>query len=221
MVRKRNGGTVITRPYINNPLVTIDRKLFYADYFMPVLLEGDRSSKSYACWCMISDDNARTWERHGLIAYGESGQTMMGEPNLVQTSDGDLACVIRCTDHNQKPMLITHSIDMGATWETPERLFDYGVMSQTLRLGCGVIALSFGRLGVSIMFSPDGRAREWTAPVAIVVPDAHDIQGNTGGYTGMVALGDSRFLLAYSVFHYGSQADGTTKAIMVRTVEVS
>jgi len=115
LVRTRRSDYVISRPYIDNHILKYNGMLSYPDFDLQRLLPGGGHPKNYACWCMMSDDNGRTWKRHCLIAHDPSGDLMMGEPCLLPTSDGNPACIIRCADQQQKPMRITCSGDKGKT----------------------------------------------------------------------------------------------------------
>ncbi len=220
LARIRKSEFVLARPYIDNRIVRVGGRLLYPDYHLNSLLPGGAVPKNYACWCMKSDDNGRSWHRHGLIAYDHTRKLMMGEPCLVQTSRNDLACIIRCSDQLQRPMLITNSNDGGKSWEPPRRLFDFGVMPQAILLEKGVTVVSFGRPGVQLLFSPDGSARKWTQPLSIIAGDRDHIDAHSCGYTSLLPLDGHSFLLAYSDFHHDAGDGRTAKAILVRKISV-
>ncbi len=218
LVRTRRNDYVLPRPYIDNPIVRIDERLYYPDFHLNFVMPDGSMPKNYACRCMVSDDNGRSWHRYGLIAYDEAGDTMMGEPSLCVTPDGDMVCVIRCTDHRSRPMLIARSSDRGLTWSAPEKLHDFGVMPQTVLLGSGVMALSFGRPGAHVVFSADGTGRQWTVPVSMFDGERGDIDQQSCGYTGLVPLDDECFLIVYSDLKH-LMPDGTRcRAIFARRV---
>ena len=221
LVRTRKSDYVIPRPYIDNRVLVVGDLLYYADFHLGHLLPDGSHPRNYASWCMVSRYNGRSWDRHGLIAYDQSGKLMMGEPCLAQTTDDRLVCVIRCADHQQMPMLITYSSDGGKTWDEPQRLYDFGVMPQLLRLPNKVMALSFGRPGVHLMLSPDGEAKRWTGPVSVIAGDRSSISGHSCGYTRMLPVGDDSFLLAYSDFNWPGPDGRDCRAILVRKVVVS
>jgi hypothetical protein len=214
LVRTRTGVEAITRPYIDNRILRLDGRLLYPDYHLNFTLPDGSCPRNYACKCMVSNDNGRSWYRRGLIAYDETGNLMMGEPSMVLTRGSGLACVIRCTDHRQKPMLITYSADGGRSWEEPREIYDFGVMPQTLLLGNGVIVLSFGRPGIHLLFSPDGSARDWTEPFTLIDGP------NTCGYTRLLAIDDSSFMIVYSDFDWPHPEGGECKAILLRRIEI-
>lgn len=221
LVRTRKSDYVLPRPYLDNRILRLDGLLYYADFHLNHLLPDGSHPKNYATWLMVSRDNGRSWDRQAVIAYDTSGELMMGEPCLTRTADGGLACVIRCAHHEQKPMLITYSADKGKTWQEPKRLHDFGVMPQAMLLANRVLALSFGRPGVHVMFSPDGSGRRWTDPVSIVPGDHRDADGHSCGYTRMIALDADSFLLAYSDFRATDSEGKICKAVAVRKIEVS
>ena len=220
LARIRKSEFVIARPYIDNRLVRVGDRLLYPDFHLNHVLPDGTIPKNYACWCMKSDDNGRSWQRHGLIACDHTGNVMMAEPCLLQTSGQDLACVIRCSHQRQQPMLITYSGDGGKTWEQPKRLFDFGVMPQAMLLDNGVAVVSFGRPGVHLLFSHDRSAREWTQPLSILAGDPDRIDAHTCGYTSLLALDGDSFLLAYSDFDHDVGDGREAKAILVRKIAV-
>ncbi|MDP6119003.1 MAG: sialidase family protein [Planctomycetota bacterium] len=212
LARTRKSDYVIPRPYIDNRIFRVGDRLFYPDFHLSHLLSDGSMPENFACWCMVSDDNGRSWQRLALIAYDETGELMMSEPSLVQTTGNELACVIRCTHHEQKPMLITWSSDGGEKWEKPVKLHEFGVMPQTLLLGNNVLVISYGRPGVQLLISPDGSARKWLPPIQVA--------DDSCGYTRLLALGDSSFLLAYSDFNWSEEGQ-QRKAILVRKFNVA
>jgi len=220
LVRIRSGTPVIPRPYLDNHVVNLNGTLLYADLHAAHLLPDGSIPANYACWCMESLDNGRTWRRRGLIAHDRTGTLMMGEPSLVVTSRGDLACVIRCAHHKQMPMLITYSPDAGRSWTTPEELHGFGVMPQTLLLGNGKLVLAFGRPGVWLMVSPDGSARTWSEAVPVIKGDPERHADHSCGYTRLVALDDETCLLAYSDLQHVDAGGNRRRAVLVRRVHV-
>ena len=101
-----------------------------------------------------------------------------------------------------------------------DELGKMGVMPDLRTLDCGVMALSYGRPGVRLTFSLDGTGKEWTTPISIIEGD-HNIYAHSCGYTMMMPLDESSFLLTYSDFKYPHPGGGTCKAILVRKVTVN
>ena len=85
-------------------------------------------------------------------------------------------------------------------------------MPQTLLLGNNVLVISYGRPGVQLLISPDGSARKWLPPIQVA--------DDSCGYTRLLALGDSSFLLAYSDFNWSEEGQ-QRKAILVRKFNVA
>ncbi|MDA0989671.1 MAG: sialidase family protein [Verrucomicrobia bacterium] len=221
LIRTRPSDFVIPRPYIDNPLLKVDGMLLYPDFHLQHLLPGGKQPKNYACWCMMSDDNGRSWKRRGLIAHDPSGDLMMGEPCLLPTSDGKLACIIRCADHQQKPMRIAYSADTGKTWSDTQPLGEFGVMPQAALLANGVAVLAFGRPGVHLLFSPDGTAQEWVGPVSLIAGNPNAIREHTCGYTRLLPVSDDSILITYADFQHVGEDGRLSKAIVVRKIQVS
>jgi hypothetical protein len=87
-------------------------------------------------------------------------------------------------------------------------------MPQTLLLGNGVTVLSFGRPDIHLLFSPDGTARDWTGPFTLIDDP------NTCGYTRLLAIDDSSFMIVYSDFDWPHPEGGECKAILLRRIEI-
>lgn len=221
LIRTRKSDYVIPRPYIDNHILRYGGMLLYPDFHLQHLLPGGGHPRNYASWCMMSDDNGRSWQRHGLIAHDPSGELMMGEPCLLPTSDGHLACIIRCTDQQQKPMRIAYSADKGKTWTKTHPLGDFGVMPQAMLLGNGVAVLAFGRPGVHLLFSPDGSARDWVGPLSLIAGDPRAITDDSCGYTRLLPVSEDAVLIAYSDFKHVGVDGRVHKAILVRKIQVS
>jgi hypothetical protein len=186
---------------------------------------------------MVSTDNGRSWRRRGLIASDPTGKVPPTETAMSRTSRGDLVCVVRTTHRLQLPMWVTHSDDAGRTWSSPKTLFDHGVLPTLLLLQNGVLALSFGRPGVHLSFSPDGSGRTWTQPVEVLatgIPkgrkwtwekilqaDPERVELQKDGYTSLLPLGGDRFLIAYCDMAHEDSRGRERRAVKVRTVGVS
>ncbi len=221
LVRTRKSDYVIPRPYIDNRILRYNGKLYYPDFHLQHLLPGDQHPQNYACWCMVSEDNGRSWQRHGLIAHDSSGEWMMGEPCLLPTSDGNLACIIRSADQRQKPLRISYSSDKGRTWSEPRPIHDFGVMPQAELLGNGIAILAFGRPGVHLLFSPDGTAKTWIGPLSLIHGSKGSIEEHSCGYTRLLPIADNAFLIAYSDFKHTGEDGKVRKAILVQKIMVS
>jgi hypothetical protein len=166
--------------------------------------------------CMVSKDKGHTWTRRGTIGRGDAALPM-AEPMISPTSDGRLACVIR---RDPGPLVITFSDDGGRTWEPVRSLNKFGVFPGILLLENGVLVCSFGRPGVHLKFSLDGRGREWTEPVSLI-PATGKWDAQSCGYTSMLAVGPDEFLIAYSDFNHRDAKGRACKAILVRRVKVT
>ena len=138
-------------------------------------------------------------------------------------------------------MYRTRSADGGKTWEETEKLCPFGVLPQPLTLDNGVTVLAFGRPGVHLLFSRDGKGEEWQNPVHLVVesfegtcvsgegygfqkgedPEGRPKQTRTSGYTSVVPTGPDSFLIAYDQFDYPDGNGEPRKAILVREITAS
>ena len=126
------------------------------------------------------------------------------EPALSELSDGSLLCVIRSTEWlDNTPMYKSISTDGGLTWSDPVAFTSNGCAPRLMHLKNGVTVLTYGRPGVQLRFSIDGKANEWTNPIEMM--NFLDEEGNINllascGYSSIIQAGDNSFYLVYSVF---------------------
>ncbi|TVQ19973.1 MAG: exo-alpha-sialidase [Spirochaetaceae bacterium] len=219
LVAVRHGqSAVLPRTFFERAVVPFREELLYADYRAQYARDdGSVPSKGYSS-LMVSADNGRSFARRATIAIDPADDDLMGEPGLCTTADGGLVCVVRRTDHVQKPMCIVWSDDAGRTWSRPRDLFEFGVWPCLLLLGNGALVLSYGRPGVNLAVDADGTGERWTSHTAVLAGDHAAIQKHTCGYTSILALDDESFLLAYSDFCYDAGEREPCKAILVRRV---
>ena len=217
-------SNLVPRTAFERPPLAFDKELLYADY-RTNYLDADDSVPPHLCvTCMVSQDNGRNWQRRSLIALDRKGKDALTEPMLAQNVNGELVCVIRRTDQEQKSMLITFSKDKGETWETPrplDQLGAFGVMPCLVSLESGIMALSYGRPGIWLSFSLSGTGREWTDPICLLEDDAKQPQSKTDGYTTLLAIGPNQLLLAYTDFNHKDAQGNQRKAVLVRKLTIT
>ena len=214
---------LVPRTFIEHDPVQVGDELIYADYRRNFFNPGGSVPEKRVPTAMVSSDGGRSFKYRSLIARDPSGKDSLGEPVLAKGVNGELVCVIRRADQVQKSMIITRSADRGKSWtkwKPLDELGKMGVMPDLRTLDCGVMALSYGRPGVRLTFSLDGTGREWTTPIVIFEGD-HRIYAHSCGYTMMMPLDESSFLLTYSDFSYPHPRGGTCKAILVRRITVN
>jgi len=210
--------------------------------FYGARLDPDRKpypkSQSY---CLKSSDGGKTWRFFSVIARDDNhplaGYT---EPFVSVLPDGSLLAVLRTECAKTGPMYRTRSTNGGKTWASPEKLWPFGVLPQLLTLDNGVTVLAFGRPGVHLLFSKDGKGEEWNHPVHLVVesfegtgidgegygfqpgedPRGRPKQTRTSGYTSLLATGPNRFIIAYDQFDYPNANGKSRKTILVRRFTV-
>jgi hypothetical protein len=181
--------------------------------------------------CHRSTDFGRSWHLQGRIAYepdlaadptARARTQGFTEPGSVLLADGTLLVLLRTTDGlGVGPLYASRSADAGKTWSRPAVVHPHGVMPRLLRLGNGVLVLSYGRPGAEVRFSFDGRGETWSEPRALVPLSSPNVQADSCGYTSLLPLTDDTFLIAYSWFQRPG-ADGVPrKALLVRQVTVS
>jgi hypothetical protein len=230
-------GQCWSRPSLEYRPVRLGNELLDANYIMAYVHDDGAPPKGFEVWCMVSSDNGRSWKRRGLIAGDPDGTTPTTETGMCLTAKGDLVCVTRTTHRLQLPMWLTFSSDCGRSWSEPLALFDHGVLPQLQLLRNGVMALSFGRPGVHLSFSPKGDGRSWTDPIEVLPPgipkeskwtweeafraDGDHIDLQKDGYTSIVPLRDDTFLLAYCDMAHVDSKGRKRRAAKVRTVTVN
>lgn len=226
-----NASRMVPRTVFERPPLRVGKELLHAEYRTKYLSDDGTVPKQARVTCMFSQDNGRTWKRRSTIAFDPLGKDALTESTLAENVNGELVCVIRRADQNQKSMMITFSRDLGKTWEKPAALNDlggFGVMPSLVCLECGVMVLSYGRPGIWLSFSLNGTGRTWTRPVCILGrDDAKRGKANltrnvsTDGYTTMLPTGPSQLLMSYSRFDHKDAQGKQRKAVLVRKVTIS
>ena len=169
---------------------------------------------------MASDDNGHSFKHRATVAVDRAGDDLYGEPALEETADGGLICVLRKSDHEQKPLVMNLSSDAGHTWSEPEVLAEFGVFPFIIRLPTGPLVVSYGRPGVWIKINEDGLGKNWSEPICIIEGDHYEVGLHTCGYTGMHVLGPRSFLLTYSDFDHRTAEGVPHKAILSRRIDL-
>jgi len=125
---------------------------------MQCKFHGDQKNRSILA---SSDDGGRTWRYLSTIAYVYDRFDGDGycEPALVETPDGGLLCVMRWG--GGAPLGQCRSLDGGATWSEPEKLAGHGVDPDLVLMSNGVLACTYGRPDLHIMFSEEGCGYSW------------------------------------------------------------
>ncbi len=209
----------IPRTWFEHHLVKVGKELFYAEYRTQYRQPDGSVPKESASYCMVSSDNGKTFERRGTIALDTTGKNMMAEPALAPTTDGRLVCAIRQEPH-PRALMLTYSDDGGRTWSKPVKNHPFGVFPNLLLLENGILVLSFGRPGVLLKFSMDGKGRTWTSPNYLIKGTTGRPTDHTCSYTGLLAAGKNEFLIAYSDFNHRNKAGKQCKGILVRRVRI-
>lgn len=214
---------LLSRTCFEHPPLRLGRELLFADYRSNFIQPDGSIPKKWAITCMVSQDNGKSWQRRSTIALDRQASDSLTEPMLAQNTKGELVCVIRRADHEQKPMCITYSADRGKTWEeltSLEKLGNFGVFPGLQSLECGVMVMSYGRPGIYLSFSTDGTGRNWSAPFCMLAGDAKAILKHTDAYTSMLSVGPNKLLLAYTDFQYIDPQGQQRKAVLVRTLTI-
>ncbi len=218
---KREHSTVLPRTFFERSLLRTDDELLYADYRVRYALTDGAVAPKGGSHLMVSTDNGHSFQRRAVIAVDPAGNNLMGEPQLSPTADGELVCVLRQTDHLQKPMLLTWSKDRGHTWTPPQEMCEFGVWPCLQLMANGILVLSYGRPGVHLRFATDGRGREWSEPLTLIQGDHADRTKHSCGYTSLLPLAADTFLIAYSDFLHVDSDGNRRKAVLARQITVT
>ncbi len=169
-------------------------------------------------------DLGQNWSLQGRIfyqpdnSYDPLGEIRRGftEVSFEILDDESLLSIMRTTDASpgQGPLYQARSFDQGKTWTRPEVIHPFGVEPALIKLGNGMLLLSYGRPGVQARLCVKGDGTCWQAPRDIVEAKHTDAREDSCGYTSLLALTDNSALIAYS--HFGPEGKG----IFVRRLEV-
>lgn len=156
--------------------------------------------EKYNCTLVRSQDEGLTWNYVSTIAYAADipGEGFC-EPVLARVADGTLLTVMRTGGGYERkyPMYQVRSLDNGLTWSAPENLGVYSVDPDLCLLSNGLLACSFGRPTMDIMFSPDGSGYTWSQPTTVFT-------GSSTCYSGLREVVPGRLLLVYDSNKEGS-----------------
>ena len=108
------------------------------------------SYKAWSSWVERSDDNAKTWSKHGPVVYQPSVYNSI-QPAIVPLPDGRLRMFVRTTTSVGK-IGIADSKDRGLTW-SELKLTDLPNPNS----GIDAVALKDGRIVMVYNHSPKGR----------------------------------------------------------------
>ncbi len=218
---KREGSDVLPRTFFERHLLRHNGELLYADCRACYAMDDGFIPPKGCTHLMVSTDNGRSFQRRAVVAVDREGRDLYGEPQLAPTTDGRLLCAIRKTDQEQKPMVLCWSSDNGHTWTAPQEAAPFGVWPCIQLLDCGALALSYGRPGVRLCIDKTGTGEHWSDPMALIEGSHEAITEHSCGYTCILPLDASSFLIAYSDFKHHDDDGNQRKAILVRRVALA
>lgn len=169
--------------------------LLLADGSLAALAYGHYSADTSArvLW-MRSADGGINWKAAATVAYCPGiGTEGCDEAWAVECPDGSMLCVMRVGAY--EPLYQCRSTDGGLTWSTPDHLpgVDAGLTKSVLpvlhRMTNGILALSYGRPYVNLLFSGDGCGYGWSNYTRVYSDTA-------SGYTGMAEIAANRLIIA-------------------------
>ncbi len=155
------------------------------------LFEGDKKLRIIL---LESADKGRNWCYLATVAHDpDLNVEGFTEPILCKLANEELICFIRTEGI---PMHQVYSSDGGKTWSKTVESGAASVAPDMHLLSNGVLACSYGRPGVNIVFDANGNGRTWTHRTEIYNRD------NTTSYTGFEEVSPGRILLIYDTQHF-------------------
>ena len=123
--------------------------------------EGDRK---YRVVVLRSTDQAKSFHYYATVAYEDNSSSTLRplgfcEPEAVRLKTGEILCFMRTAEY--EPLFVSRSTNDARTWSSPQRIGVDGILPTPVLLDNGVLALSYGRPGVWLIFSTDN-GRWWT-----------------------------------------------------------
>ena len=173
----------------NGRLVTVAHTLFAGENKLRVIALG-------------SSDMGRSWRYLATIAYDPKIRTEgFTEAIICRTVTGSLICLMRTEG---EMMQQSFSTDGGHTWTRPAKAGVEGVAPDMHLLSNGVLACSYGRPGVNIMFSTDGSGTRWSHHTSIFsgITAVDSTTDKSTCYTGFAEVSPGRLLFIYDTIGF-------------------
>jgi hypothetical protein len=173
----------------NSRLVTVAHALFAGETKLRVIALG-------------SSDNGDHWRYLATVAYDPKIRTEgFTEPMVCHTSQRRLICMMRTEG---AMMQQSFSDDNGNTWTVPASAGVEGVAPDMHLLSNGVLACSYGRPGVNIMFSTDGTGNHWSNHTKIFsgVTAVSSTADKSTCYTSFAEVSPGRLLLIFDTINF-------------------
>jgi len=178
----------------NGKLVTVAHTLFAGESKLRVIALG-------------SSDKGRTWRYLATVAYDPKIRTEgFTEPIICRTAKANLICLMRTEG---EMMQQSFSNDGGLTWTPPRKAGVEGVAPDMHLLSNGVLACSYGRPGVNIMFSTDGTGNQWSHHTSIFsgITAVNSITDKSTCYTGFAEVSRGQVLIIFDVINFQDAPD--------------
>jgi hypothetical protein len=233
LVRATGAYSALAECYFWGNVLPLDEKLAVGTMYG--LLNDGKQSTPTGRWRSVlirTADGGNSWEFMSVIA-GDKPTSHAGytEPSIVRLANDDLLCVMRTEYAEPRILAQCWSKDGGKTWSDPipapgipgvtieerERVkgkFDAGNVSpQLLLLENGVLVMVYGRPGLKVAFSFDGRGESWDRVETIVSAETLGT-----AMSALAPLGKDQLLIIHDVYKH---AEKRRNAIFVRTLTVS
>ena len=210
---KRIGQSPNAAMYFARSILEIPGKYLLATMYG--LFEGDNARRVVV---VSSEDRGKSWNYLSTICDGKTIQEISGDPDrgceeasLERLADGRILAIFRTKSREE--LLQSWSSDEGKTWTRPLSAGVGSVLPKLLMLSNGVLACSYGRPGIHIMFSPDGTGEKWSHSADIPL----DGRASTC-YTDMVEIEPGKILLVHDTSFQDSFRNGEMD---IRLVKIS
>ncbi len=169
-----------------------------------------KNDKKYRTMVYRSIDRGKSFTYYATVGLDQNETSPEGfdEPVISILPNGDLICIMRTGGYS--PLFKSYSSDYGATWSKPEYIGQSGVSPDLKVLSNGILACSFGRPDVSVMFTSDGNGSYWPEK-SLVWRNANKKEGlvigndywsydviGTCGYTGLAEIAAGKVMLVFS-----------------------
>ncbi len=181
-------------PWKNTAHMSFSRSIIQLsdDSLLATMFGQFKSDPKYRSVLVRSTDGGTNWHYYSTIAYASNapGEGYC-EPVIQRTADGNLLAVMRLGSF--LTMQSARSTDDARTWSVPRLMPDAAksVEPDLCLMSTGILAMSYGRPGDQIMFSPDGNGKTWTSPTTTYA------LATTYGYTSIKEVSPGRLLYVY------------------------
>lgn len=187
--------------------------------------------------CYVSIDQGYTWQVRSILKPEKSFLTWgyTKELALAVNQENNIICTVRTKQSNNfkdsHHLALFLSEDEGYSWRDMPNLSEFSVTPSFNVLENGYIGATYGRPGVHVKATRDGRT--WSKSIPIIGPSEDELMDLGGeswwairhdiscSNTSTIINGSNSFLVAYSDFRFLHKDGSRRKAIYVREVFIT